>query len=154
MRRDDLRKCEGCGKLTAPEKLTFTPAGQELCMGCHGSFSAQTATKKARGAEEHRKCHGCGKVVSPDFSYSEAENAPPIAIMRHYSCSCGKSFTMATLPLVIFFGVISGVIALNTGRAWHAGELHDQWPLSILLAIALAFLSRDAWLRVRNPRVR
>ena len=122
-------------------------------MGCHGTFAAEMATQKARGAEEHRRCHACGKVVSPAFSYAEGDEAPPVAIFRHFHCSCGKSFTVATLPLVVFFGVISGVIALNTGRAWHAGELHDEWPLSILLAVALAFLARDAWLRVRNPRV-
>lgn len=154
MKRTDLRACQGCGKLTPPENLTFSDGGAELCRGCYGTLAAKQATRRARRADEYRRCPACSGVMAPHYDERDDDDEGiPLAITRKYDCQCGYGTRLFTLPALVGLGIVGTSAALSSGRAWFEGDLDVAALGGVVMVAIVGALLHNIWLRHRCPRV-
>jgi hypothetical protein len=149
-----VRNCQGCGKLTPPETLTFSDGGAELCRGCYGTLQSKQATRQARGADEYRKCPACANVMSPthDERSDPQEQVLEISLSRRYDCVCGYGCRILAWPALVGLGIVGSMTALSAGRSFHLGDLDDAAIAGAVMIAVLGFLLHNIWLRRRCPR--
>ncbi len=143
MVRKDLIECEGCGKLTRPEKLSFDNEGRALCAGCNEAAITDKASWLKRKPKQPRRCRICGHVVRPTSAGG-----------GYYQCECGYTFSLDGTAGVSVWGVAGALSSWLSGLALSA----DAYVPALLAAgfalIMVVKIVREFVTRVRNPPVR
>ncbi len=156
MVRKDLIQCEGCGKLTAPEKLSFDGDGRALCVGCYESQLTKKASWLAKKTPPRRRCELCGKVATAKVAYDVGEDGTPNTFTKSwdYTCPCGFRFSVLAPPALFGLGVLGSVAGFLAGLALRGDELFPALIAGAFVVFVVVLLLRELAIRRKNPTVR